>query len=359
LDQLPDPEWLVDDLIGENALVELYGKPGTGKSFLAIDLAMSVAAGRPWLGRPTKQGDVVYIYAEGTTALKLRVQAWRDKRAADRDHIAFLPQSLDIADTNARDELIAAIRAAGLKPRLLVIDTVARCFGTGDENSTKDMNAFVASLDAIRKAFEDTTILVVHHAGKNAGRGERGSTALRGAADAVMYLEAHGRCLTLRCEKQKDAEEFGALSLERVLVRLPNGQTSCVVEAIEGTVVRGGQPLQTDEKALQALRQSGQEGASFTDWQAASGLTKSTFKDARKRLLKRGHVIETAGRYLLAEFGTGDGKGTEEGRPSRAAWEGRKAGPEHPLKGFRPSGPAQPQCTPMPAAARPSHKRTL
>ena len=71
-------------------MVELFGKPGVGKSFLALDLAMSAAAGVPWLGKTTKQGDVVYICAEGTTGLKHRVRAWRNQRAANPTNIAFL-----------------------------------------------------------------------------------------------------------------------------------------------------------------------------------------------------------------------------------------------------------------------------
>jgi RecA-family ATPase len=54
--RLRDPEWMVDGLVGENALVELFGKPGAGKSFLALDLAMSVATGEPWLGQTPNRG---------------------------------------------------------------------------------------------------------------------------------------------------------------------------------------------------------------------------------------------------------------------------------------------------------------
>src|SRR5262249_14489394 len=102
LDDLPDPEWLVDGLVGESALAVLFGTPGVGKSFLALDLAMSVATGRPWLGQETKPGGVVYVYAEGTTGLKHRTQAWRLKRGNGSAPIAFLPQALDLTDATKR-----------------------------------------------------------------------------------------------------------------------------------------------------------------------------------------------------------------------------------------------------------------
>src|SRR6516225_11927406 len=77
-------------------------------------------------------------------------------------------------------------------PRLLILDTLARCFGAGDENSTGDMGVFIASLDRLRADFPQLTILIVHHSGKDDTKGARGSTALKGAADAVMHLTKKG-----------------------------------------------------------------------------------------------------------------------------------------------------------------------
>ena len=127
--RLRAPEWLVDGLVGENALVELFGKPGAGKSFLALDLAMSVATGEQWLGQTTKQGDVVYVYAEGTTGLKYRAAAWQASRGMGDVPIRFLARPLDVGDNAVRSEFVKAIRDEEQVPRLIVIDTLARCFG--------------------------------------------------------------------------------------------------------------------------------------------------------------------------------------------------------------------------------------
>ena len=62
---LPAPEWMIDGLVPQDGLVVLYGVPAAGKSFLALDWALSVATGVPWLGREVREGEVVYIYAEG------------------------------------------------------------------------------------------------------------------------------------------------------------------------------------------------------------------------------------------------------------------------------------------------------
>ncbi len=59
LEELPDPAWLLEGVLPEGGLVELYGPPGAGKSFLSLDWGLSVAAGVPWLGRSLSQADVV------------------------------------------------------------------------------------------------------------------------------------------------------------------------------------------------------------------------------------------------------------------------------------------------------------
>jgi RecA-family ATPase len=76
IERLPPLEWLIEGLMPAGGLAVLYGAPKLGKSFLALDWALSVAAGRRWLGRNVRQGDVVYVYAEGVSGLKARVAAW-------------------------------------------------------------------------------------------------------------------------------------------------------------------------------------------------------------------------------------------------------------------------------------------
>ena len=73
---LPDPRWQVQGLMPEGALVCLYGAPESGKTFVCVDLALSIAAGVPWHGREVKQGAVVYVAAEGGSGIKARARAW-------------------------------------------------------------------------------------------------------------------------------------------------------------------------------------------------------------------------------------------------------------------------------------------
>ena len=77
LDDLPDPQWLIENVLPEGGLAMLYSEPGVGKSFLALDWANAIASGGDWFGRKVASIDVVYVYAEGATGLKWRESAWR------------------------------------------------------------------------------------------------------------------------------------------------------------------------------------------------------------------------------------------------------------------------------------------
>lgn len=312
LEALPDPEWLIEDILPKGGLGILYGQPAAGKSFLALDWANCVAAGQEWCKRDVKAGDVVYICAEGASGLKLRVNAWRKVHNRELERLRFLPQSLNMLDENDVCAFIREIQAHKCEPSLIIIDTLARCFGDGDENAAQHMNAFVAGTDAFRQAFPSTTVLVVHHSGKNAKKGLRGNSALKGAADSVVCLSNNNGLLTMECKKQKDDERLTQIKLELRKVELGNGKSSCVIELASGAATSlvstnpmTGDPRSkdTDRKAIDALKSLGPKGVSFSEWQKASGLKKSTFKDARKRLLETKQVKQDGNQYFIAQKG--------------------------------------------------------
>ena len=312
LDALPDPTWRIEDLIPESGLVELYGPPGVGKSFLVLDWALSIASGVQWLEHKLGEGDVVFVCAEGGRGLKKRIAAWREKHpGADLSGFRVLPQPLDMLDGKDVKALIAAIKDASSDPALVVIDTLARCFGGGDENATRDMNLFVAACDYIRATFPMATVLVVHHTGKDPRRKDRGNTALRGAADTVMDLgKADGKAMTLKCDKQKDWEPFKKIGLSLRVVTLKDGESSCAIAARNVL----NEPIKpedqgSDAKALKALQGFGADGALYTEWLRASELSKSTFKNVRCRLLDKASVRHGGNRYWLANAGEGQGQG--------------------------------------------------
>ena len=235
--RLPAPRWLIQDILPAGGLVGLYGPPGDGKSFLAIDLALCVASGQAWHDHAVEKGFALYVSGEGGTGIGKRVQAWLSSHevSANAVNIAWLTESMPISSTSEdMDVLFGRLNnEVEQHPSLVVIDTLARCFD-GDENLQEDMGRFIAGVDRLRRECH-ATVVVVHHTRLDAER-ERGSTAFRGAADTMLSVvrkDRHGP-LALVCNKQKDAEEFGTLwfALKVVPVTMRGmTDTSCIVES--------------------------------------------------------------------------------------------------------------------------------
>lgn len=203
-----EPAWTVAGVLGGLGL--LWGEAGVGKSFVACSLAASVATGRPWLGHRVAEGPVVYVAGEGgAQGVSRRLDAAVTAlRCCDPDDgtvpLWIVTPGVDMVAGPA--EMLAVMD--GLKPELVVIDTLARCFG-GDENSTEDMSSFVRSLDLLRDLYGGS-VLVVHHANKTekSGSGKvRGSSVLYGAVDVSMQLTTDGKGGgTLQADKLRDRD---------------------------------------------------------------------------------------------------------------------------------------------------------
>jgi hypothetical protein len=317
---LPPPEWLIDGLVPEDGLVVLYGEPAAGKSFVALDWGLCVATGVPWLGREVRSGEVVYIYAEGVRGLKRRAGAWlQAHETAEAPLFRAVPIAVTITDPSERSEFVRAVRSESKHPHLIIIDTLARNFGAGNESQAQDMNAFVKGCDELRAEFPGATVLVVHHSGKDQSRGARGSLALQGATEAVFALIRSGDGLTLKNEKQKDGEEAAPIALELARVQLPDGNTSRIIRSRKGRAVdasllaprKDPRTVRTDTGVLQALKEFGPEGATLAQWERAADRANDTFYKSRDRLVQGGKVLvdKENARYIAAEPKLGPGPG--------------------------------------------------
>ncbi len=218
LETLPPPAWLIDGILTVNGLSVLWGASGALKSFAAVDIGLCIATGLLWHGKVVQQGLVVYIAAEGSYGLAKRAVGWRRSRGKDgpKPKFKLIPHSVALPTPDDTNALIAAIGALDEKPLLIVIDTMARTFGAGDENKQADMNAYVGAADRLREA-TGANVMIVHHSGVGEAKRERGSNVLRGAADTVIQVKRDGDRIELVNAapegKQKDAEEFATIGL--------------------------------------------------------------------------------------------------------------------------------------------------
>lgn len=225
-----DEFWRVDGVLPLEGIGVLYGPPGSGKTFLAIDMALSVATGRRWMGKDVEVTDVVYVASEGgRRAAKNRIVAWRNHNAVP-DTSRFRCLSANFALMEGADNLIATMKAKGVVPGLVVIDTLNQNLGGGDENSSHDMGRFITAVKRIQRVF-GCFALVVHHSGKDVARGSRGHSSLLGAVD----FEAEVNNWIFRITKSREGASGEAIGFQLKQVQLGTSTkgrivTSCVVE---------------------------------------------------------------------------------------------------------------------------------
>ncbi len=194
------PAYLVQGLLVADGMSAVIGKPKTGKTYWTLALALSVATGRTFYGRDVTQGRVTYVCSEGGIArFRQRVAAWCRHHGIDsrtlNDRFGLVSSRVDLLTPENVKELLAALGGSRM---LVVLDTLARTMG-GNENAQEDMNHYVAACDRIREATE-ATVVVVHHVGKDAKRGSRGSSVLPGAIEAEITITktavGHVMCVT-------------------------------------------------------------------------------------------------------------------------------------------------------------------
>ena len=277
------PQQLVEGLLPVTGLSVLFGQSGSFKSFMALDIGLHVAARRNWHGRQVRGGAVAYVAGEGLGGLGSRIEAWQQHHGAG-DDVPFytIPEAPQIGTEEESRALLAALRSLPEPPQLVILDTLARVIGAGDENSARDVGAVVAACGRIQHEL-GAAVMIVHHTGKS---GEmRGSTALKGAADTCIEVRSDDPLVTLACEKQKDQSGFAPLTFKRQVIDLAHG-SSLIFEPTAAVPV-GRKLPHAQEVALNFLRHKYPEGASPELWQGdviAAGIPDRTFRNARQKL---------------------------------------------------------------------------
>lgn len=231
---VPDPTWIINGWVIDDGASVWYGPPKTYKTFNVLDMALSVACGVPWRGNDVVQQPVLYLLGEGMGTFKYRVHVWLEKRSQGRQAKFWtIPVGVPLSTPEGLANAMAAIDSLPIKPGLIVVDTLNRHFGPGDENSSQDMTRFVQSIDAIR-AHTRAHIAIVHHSGKDAEKGARGSSALLGAVDnefRITRTEGTKLC-RIECTAARHSDEPKPMTVELVPVEVAHGETGLVMSSL-------------------------------------------------------------------------------------------------------------------------------
>lgn len=240
IDPGKEPPWLIKHLMPATGLAVIYGLPKSGKSFLIADAVFNVAMARSWAMRETLGGSVAYCAGEGVTGFKRRLAAFREHYGVEGKGIPFglIPLAPNLGREDGDDLKIIATLNDWLinKPplRAIVIDTLSRSMRGADENTAKDMGVFVDNCERIGREF-NCVVIVVHHAGKEAERGARGSIALPAAADVMWYVEKGEVSNQATIVSMKDGEDgiYWRFKLVPFEGAQQSAANSCVVEILD------------------------------------------------------------------------------------------------------------------------------
>ena len=246
------PEYIVHGLFETQSAVGLVAPPESGKSLFMQEIAVCVSLGEPFHGRKCAQGLVVYLVGEGQHGLRARFQALETRYARLREDVPALVVSkapASFLDLVAVQDVMASIERAKeqykMPLRLLIIDTLARFIGEGDESKAQDMGRYLTAVDYLRG---DAASVSLHHPGHGDGTRGRGSSSWRAALDAEYSLAKNENdVVTVTCQKMKDGDKPQPFSFSIV-------QAHTLMQREDGTPVSSALLVPTDRRPHHARR---------------------------------------------------------------------------------------------------------
>lgn len=315
---LPERQWIVPGWIPSRAVTMLNGDGGVGKSLVALQLMVSCALGRPWLGLPTKRMKTFALFCEDDQAeVHLRLNdiarsegvefddlegvGWAARSGLENVLMAFGQQEQVGRATPLWGALSEEIKAFGAQ--LVVIDTLADAFG-GNENFRSQARSFIGQLRGLANAINGAVILTAHPsvAGQASGTGLSGSTAWNNSVRSRIYLT--------RPKADDGDQDDNARILKRVKANYASASDQLKLRYGNGVLVAdtaAGLEWMTHDRAdaaflvaLRALKAEGRSvshspGANFAPKIMAGrpetkGFNKPDLTQAMNRLLQAGRI---------------------------------------------------------------------
>lgn len=266
--------YVVKGLIYEGSTVLIYGATQAGKSFLALDLILSVGFGIPWLGHQTSQGLAVYVASEGSSGIPIRVAGWQAEHGLTGTPGAFqlIGGDFNLMDAGHTVDLIAKIltkaRDEKATPKLVIIDTLSSAIPGEDENNQATMSTV---MQHVRRIAEKTGAAVglVHHVSKADSKSPRGNSVLPAGMDTSLLVKDSSGCHTMEIVKQRDGAtgEKIIFDLAERSVELDHGQstTTCVPRVPPAASDVEEEPDPPDGKLLAVVHELARKSATESD----------------------------------------------------------------------------------------------
>lgn len=293
------PRWIVPGLFVESSVALLAGAPGLGKSFVLLDLCLSIAAGVPFIGRDVQQARTLYVAGEGVSGLRNRIAAWRQAHegvSIPADGFTLASSGVNLSDDRSVARLVNLVREQEIG--VVVLDTLSQLASIESENDASQVATVLRNVQLIREANPGTLVVLVHHVNKGAGA-VRGSSALRGNVDTVVVAKGSSSSFKLSTMsdddgKQKDGEQVKIDGLSLV----PMGPSVVVAHQ---TVPAAADYLK--QSILDALGDGPMKRAQIIEAVKDAGINRGdrTVASALAALVEVGILESTRGTYRLAE----------------------------------------------------------
>jgi hypothetical protein len=301
------PDWIIEELLPVGGLATISGRAKSYKSWVALDLCLSMADGKDWLGFKTRRGCTVYVNFElSAQTLQSRIKMIADAKEIDLKQLEqrFLPLTIDGAGllcecskirltelftSFATEQIKRAVERTGLEsPILLVIDSFYNIIGTQNENAAADVAAVYRMIRTLAKQLQ-CAVTIIHHFAKGApgdkmdGDRAAGSRVHRQEPNTYIELTPH--------------KEQGAVVFSADLRDYPHVPKYCLrwdvplmvdafdlsADDIQQPLRRGRKPEHSVDDILSLLRP---KGMTTTEWMVAAdeaGISNSSFHRLRKR----------------------------------------------------------------------------
>lgn len=204
--RMPEQAWLIRSVWAQSAVGIIGGAPKCCKSWLGLDMAVSVASGTPCLGRfpVDRKGPVLVFLAEdAASAVRGRIESLCTQRNLDIENLdlyVITASTLRLDLSLDQQKLTATLKA--VRPRLLILDPLVRLHRL-DENSAAEISKLLGFIRELQRTF-DTAVVLVHHASKKQraqpGQALRGSSDLHAFGDSNAYLARRSEQIVLTLE---------------------------------------------------------------------------------------------------------------------------------------------------------------
>lgn len=303
--------WLIKGVLPRHGQGMIYGATGSGKTFEALDISAHIGLGFSWRGLKVERAGIVYFACEGRDGIKNRIEAFKRRFCPTVGDVPFmvLPAGLDLCSRDGdTDEIIKMIKEAEKKLSvpvgLVLVDTLSAAMAGGEENTSKDMGAYVKNTGRIAEA-TGAFVLSVHHCGKDEAKGARGHSLLKAAMDFESEVVNANGLRTMTVTKQRDGESGQTFSfrLEKVeLGKDADGDIvdSCVCVPVDGAVAKPSKDkkpkaLTDDQKnafktLADLIAKRGEPAPGFDDFPA--GAVVVSVESWRKALRSRHEIDE-------------------------------------------------------------------